>query len=221
MTDTASEADILSGIESLKRASKKGIGISKQIVTVKFRKLVSDSLSRELPKNSERFELVSSQNHKISGTATIPLQDQKQTLLNSLSFNTDNRWLSSQQIEILGTKLVDLARAGVPLQRDAFFIVVNNILSYAESSSDSDNRTPTSIIEPKKNKESRNNDKEIFTAEEAAEFLRFEYRLMGVMRQEGTGPKYSCIRGKYRYAKSDLVAWLAEYQEKSSKDAKK
>jgi hypothetical protein len=136
-------------------------------------------------------------------------------------YNTDNRWLSSQQIEILGTKLVDLARAGVPLQRDAFFVVVNNILSYAESSSESNNKTPTSIIETKKNKESGNIDKEILTAEEAAEFLRFEYRLMGVMSRDGTEPKYSCIRGKYRYAKSDLVAWFAEYQKKSPKNVKK
>jgi hypothetical protein len=83
--DRATESEILEGIESLKRAAQKGISISKQIVTVKFRKLVSDSLSVEISNNSERFGLVSSQNHESSGTATIPRQDSKQALLNSLS----------------------------------------------------------------------------------------------------------------------------------------
>jgi len=125
--------------------------------------------------------------------------------------------VSAKDIDFLGTKLKSISELGIALKKNIFFGIIESILSSPSENKfreDSKNADIDKISHKKI-------EKEVFNAKEAASFLGFEYRIMGVMRRDDSGPPYSCVRRKYLYTKADLIAWLNSNKKHPQKDPHK
>lgn len=124
----------------------------------------------------------------------------------TVSISGADEWLTPAHLSELGDKLVKLSSTGIALEKTVFLGFVESIVRSARIPGGfpaSDTKEPTSS-----SKSSRDNFPDVMTEEQAARFLGFEKRLMGVMRREGTGPAWSKPRREYRYQKTDLIEWL-------------
>jgi predicted site-specific integrase-resolvase len=54
------------------------------------------------------------------------------------------------------------------------------------------------------------NEKQLFTAKEAADYLQYSEVTLELWRREGKGPKFHKPSQKIYYFKSDLDAWIKE-----------
>ena len=119
------------------------------------------------------------------------------------------KYLTEEEIDNVGTKLIAFAKSGIKINKKVFMEIIENIMSFQNKNGIEEEKSNKNRSIPNTNTEKKVEvEKEVYTAEEAAVFLGFEYRLMGVMRRDGTGPPYSYVRRKYLYTKADLNAYL-------------
>ena len=184
-----SQEDIRSGLDSVRSALESGVRVKRDD---------ANRLLSGIVKKRTLTEMFS------QGTLGLIYEP-------TVSLSGADEWLTPAHLSELGDKLVKLSSTGIALEKTVFLGFVESIVKSAKLStglpSTSDNKEPTSVLRKSPKKDS-DDFPDVMTEEQAAKFLGFEKRLMGVMRREGTGPAWSKPRREYRYQKTDLIEWL-------------